>query len=109
MTRFAYLTFASLFVFSCFAGFSANRPKVMLIMVNDQGYGDMSRHGDPKGRWTRHLLKNNWRGANQVIIADLNGEQRPDIVACAEHGSVTNHEQQLKIFWKTSATAARTG
>jgi len=49
MTRFAYLTFASLFVFSCFAGFSANRPNVMLIMVDDQGYDDMSRHGDPKG------------------------------------------------------------
>ncbi|MEO1980199.1 MAG: VCBS repeat-containing protein, partial [Fuerstiella sp.] len=44
-------------------------------------------HGDPKGRWTRHMLKNNWRSANQVIIADFNGDGRPDIAACAEHGS----------------------
>ncbi|MEO2009067.1 MAG: FG-GAP-like repeat-containing protein [Pirellulaceae bacterium] len=44
-------------------------------------------HGDPKGQWTRHMLKNNWRSANQIIIADFNGDGRPDIAACAEHGS----------------------
>lgn len=43
--------------------------------------------GDPRGDWTRHMLKNNWRSANQVIIADFNGDGRPDIAACAEHGS----------------------
>ncbi|MBI85866.1 MAG: hypothetical protein CMJ81_21940 [Planctomycetaceae bacterium] len=44
-------------------------------------------HGDPKSPWTRHILKDQWRSANQVLIADLNGDGRPDIVACAEHGS----------------------
>ena len=44
-------------------------------------------HGDPKSPWTRHILKDQWRSANQVLIADLNGDGRPDIVACSEHGS----------------------
>jgi len=43
--------------------------------------------GDPRGTWTYHALKDNWRSANQVILADLNGDGRLDIAACAEHGS----------------------
>jgi hypothetical protein len=43
--------------------------------------------GNPKGTWKHHLLKDNWRSANQVIITDLNGDGRLDIAACAEHGS----------------------
>jgi len=44
--------------------------------------------GDPRKTWKQHLLKENWRSANQVIIADMNGDKKPDIVACAERGSV---------------------
>ena len=44
--------------------------------------------GDPRGKWKQHELKNNWRSANQVIIADMNGDGKPDIIACAERGSV---------------------
>tara|TARA_B100000809_G_scaffold265606_1_gene324970 strand:+ start:2241 stop:4385 length:2145 start_codon:yes stop_codon:yes gene_type:complete len=44
--------------------------------------------GNPRGEWTRHLLKTNWRSANQVILADLNGDGRLDIVVCAERGSL---------------------
>src|SRR5262249_43814765 len=40
-----------------------------------------------KGKWTYHPLKDNWRSANQAILADLNGDGRLDIAACAEHGS----------------------
>jgi hypothetical protein len=44
-------------------------------------------NGDPRGKWTHHPLKDRWRSANQVIIADMNGDRRPDIIASAEHGS----------------------
>ncbi len=44
--------------------------------------------GDPKGRWRMHILKANWRSANQMVVADLNGDGRPDIAAVAERGSL---------------------
>lgn len=44
--------------------------------------------GDAKGKWRTHVLKDKWARANQVITADLNGDRRPDIVACAERGSL---------------------
>jgi hypothetical protein len=44
-------------------------------------------NGDASGKWTQHILKENWRSANQIIIADLNGDGKLDIAACAEHGS----------------------
>ena len=44
--------------------------------------------GDPRGKWVHHPLKENWTGANQVIVADMNGDGRPDIIACAEKTSL---------------------
>ncbi len=57
--------------------------------------------GDPRGEWRRHLLKNNWRSANQLILADLNGDGRLDIVVCAERGSL-----ELR-WWRNEGQGAR--
>jgi len=43
--------------------------------------------GDPRGPWHKQVLKDKWVNANQVLIADLNGDGRPDILAQAERGS----------------------
>ncbi len=43
--------------------------------------------GDPRGQWTRHVLKEKWPRANQAIVVDLDGDRRPDIVATAERGA----------------------
>lgn len=43
--------------------------------------------GNPRGQWTKHVLKDHWPNANQVILADLNGDGRLDIAAVAERGS----------------------
>lgn len=44
--------------------------------------------GDPKKTpWKMQVLKENWARANQVIVADLNKDGRPDIIAAAERGA----------------------
>jgi hypothetical protein len=46
------------------------------------------RHrGDPAGPWDRQVLKDRWPRANQVIVADLDGDGRLDIAATAERGA----------------------
>jgi hypothetical protein len=57
------------------------------------GYGSgllawFENPGDPRGKWTRHLLKQGWSNANQVLVADLNRDGRLDIAAIAERGSL---------------------
>src|SRR5262245_3714710 len=37
--------------------------------------------GDPKAEWTMHLVKADWPRANQILIADLDGDGRPDLAA----------------------------
>ena len=43
--------------------------------------------GAGKGPWPKHILKQKWPNANQVIAADLNHDKRIDIVASAERGA----------------------
>lgn len=42
---------------------------------------------DPREPWRPHPLKTKWPRANQPIVADLDGDQRLDIIASAENGS----------------------
>lgn len=43
--------------------------------------------GDPRGPWRNQVLKEDWMKANQVVVADLDGDGRLDILAEAERGS----------------------
>jgi hypothetical protein len=43
--------------------------------------------GDPRGQWKMHVIKDKWYAANQVVVADLDGDKRPDIAATADDGS----------------------
>lgn len=60
--------------------------------------------GDPQANWIHHPLKDNWRSANQVILADMNGDGRLDIIACSERGS--NEVRWWKNEGRPAATAA---
>jgi len=43
--------------------------------------------GDAKGDWAMHAIKDDWSNAVTVILADMDGDDRLDIVACAERGA----------------------
>lgn len=45
-------------------------------------------------------MKDNWTNANQVILADLDGDSDLDIAACAERGS-------LELRWWRNEGAAQ--
>lgn len=62
--------------------------EVVVTTWGDEGGLYLFKHdGDPRGTWHQQPLKEHWRRANQVIIADLDGDGRPDILAEAERGS----------------------
>lgn len=47
----------------------------------------MENPGDPRGEWQVHRIKVPWSNAVTVVLADMDGDQRLDIVACAERGA----------------------
>lgn len=57
--------------------------------------------GDPKGTWPAHVIKSDWSKPVTVILADLNGDKRLDIAACAERGS-----NELR-WWKNNGPAKK--
>ncbi len=57
------------------------------------GWGDpgqvvwFENSGDPKAAWKKHVLKDAWRRANQIILFDADGDKDLDIAATAERGT----------------------
>ena len=49
-------------------------------------------------KWSQHVIRTDFRAANQVILADLNGDGRLDIVASADDGS-RRVQGTLEVRW----------
>lgn len=64
------------------------RTEIVASAWGDDGRIALFKHnGDPRGTWSMQILKAHWPKANQVILADLTGNGRLDIIAGAERGS----------------------
>ena len=62
--------------------------EIVATAWGDHGRLALFKHrGDPRGPWDKQILKEEWPRANQVIVADLTGNGRLDIIAGAERGS----------------------
>ena len=48
---------------------------------------------DPDGKWTRHIIEDGGVAVEDLVVADLNGDHRPDIVAV---GRATGN---CRIYW----------
>jgi hypothetical protein len=46
-------------------------------------------HGDPAAHWTKHPIKQAFPNANQLTVADFDGDGRPDIAAIADYGAMS--------------------
>jgi len=56
--------------------------------------------GDPRGAWTQHVIRSGWNAANQVIVADLDGDGRLDLAATADNGSSRiNYKGANELRW----------
>jgi hypothetical protein len=55
-------------------------------------------HGDPRGRWSMHIVREDYRAANQVIAADFNGDKLPDIAVTSDDGS-RRIQGSLEMRW----------
>jgi lysophospholipase L1-like esterase len=61
--------------------------------------------GNPRDAWSEHVLKRDWFAANQLIIADLNGDGRPDIAATSDTGSSRVQGANELRCWHNVGTA----
>ncbi len=61
--------------------------EVVASSVTDGRLAIFKHEGDPRGRWQMQVLKENWVGVTQPIVADLDGDGRLDLAVVAASGA----------------------
>ncbi|MFN7805187.1 MAG: FG-GAP repeat domain-containing protein [Planctomycetaceae bacterium] len=60
--------------------------------------------GNPRQVWTKHVIRNQYFAANQLIAADLDGDQRPDLVVTSDDGSRRVQGANELRWWRNRLT-----
>jgi len=63
--------------------------------------------GDPRGSWTKHVVRENYFAANQIIAADLDGDTHPDLVVTSDDGSRRVRGANELRWWRNRLPSRR--
>jgi hypothetical protein len=66
-------------------------------------YGIFWMEQGPNGQWTKHMIDDSWSQPHALVLADLNGDGRPEILTgkryMAHNGRDPGEREPLGVYW----------
>jgi hypothetical protein len=77
------------------------RQDLVTSLAHNYGIFWMEQTAD--GKWVKHLIDDSWSQAHAVVLADLNGDGRPDLLTgkryMAHNGKDPGEREPLGVYW----------
>jgi len=77
------------------------RPDLVTSLAHNYGIFWMENQGG--GKWAKHLIDDSWSQAHALVLADLNGDKRLDILTgkryMAHNGKDPGEREPLGVYW----------